>query len=196
MPSVSLQAGYERQSAPLWDNDGRGGGVARVVATIPIYTGGLAQTQERAALHGHAAAAYQVAGTMAQIRTAVVRSWSQMAAARASITSIRKQQAASKTALDGILAERKLGQRTMSEVVAAQQAALTSDTAYEQRTRRLRVPMQHAAADGTPRRRRDIGCPVHRTQSLCRRPRQQRISDVSGSLHRRRRWTSNSPTTV
>ena len=111
------------------------------MATIPIYTGGLAQAQERAALHGHAAAAYQVAGTMAQIRTAVVRSWSQMAAARASITSIRKQQAASKTALDGILAERKLGQRTMSEVVAAQQAALTSDTAYEQRTRAAYVSL-------------------------------------------------------
>jgi outer membrane protein len=135
MPSVTLQAGYERQSAPLWDNDGRGGGVARVVATIPIYTGGLAQAQERAALHGHAAAAYQVADTMAQVRTAVVRAWSQMAAARTSIASIRQQQAASKTALDGVLAERKLGQRTMSEVVAAQQVALTADTAYEQTTR-------------------------------------------------------------
>jgi outer membrane protein len=137
MPMVTVQAGYMRPSSFASDIASRDGLVAKIDVTIPIFTGGAAQAEARAAAHSHMAAVHQVADTKSQTRAAAAQAWSQMMASKAALTSMRSQHAASRKALAGIDEERRLGQRTVIEQINAQQAVLSAETQLEQTKRNL-----------------------------------------------------------
>jgi outer membrane protein len=139
LPTVSVQAAYQRRTEAatvIGDNDGL---VAKVVVSVPLYTGGSAASEVREARHILAAEAYLLADARAQTRTSIAQAWSRMSAARAALQSIKAVLAANRTALDGIRAEQRMGQRSVLDVINAQQAVLTSQTAHEQLTRNMAV---------------------------------------------------------
>jgi outer membrane protein len=139
LPTVSLQAGYQRRSDPLSNIGDTDGLVARVVVSIPLYDGGATQAQVYEAQYNRAAAAHQISVIRDQTRTGVAQAWSQLTAARAALESVKLQLAANRKALAGIKEEQRLGQRSVLDLLNAQQAVLVSDTAREQIYRNLVV---------------------------------------------------------
>ena len=138
-PTISLQAGYQRRSDPqpaIGETDGL---VAKVVVTVPLYSGGGDLAEVRAAQHNQRALAHQVADTRLQARTAVVQSWARLASTRAAGAAIATQVAASRKALAGIRAEHEIGQRSLLDLLNTQQALIASETTYERTQRSLIV---------------------------------------------------------
>ena len=131
-PTIRLQAAYQRrndsQASPA-DTDEL---VAKAVVSIPLYAGGAVPSEIRAARHSHVATVHDLANVRAQARTGVAQAWSRLAGARATLTSVEAQLAATEKALAGIKEERRQGQRTVLELINAQQAVLAAKTAREQ----------------------------------------------------------------
>lgn len=137
MPSIRLQAGYRWTNVGLTGSDDRGGLVAKIVGSIPLYTGGGVEAEIRASQYRRDAARHQSRDTRAQVRTAVVQSWSQMIALRSAVRAVTAQKASVREALAGISAARKVGPRTVFEQIVAQQAVLAAETSLEQIERTL-----------------------------------------------------------
>ena len=139
LPSIHLQASYQRRSEPQPGVDDMDGLVAKVVVTVPIYSGGAGQAEVRAARHTHRALAWQAADVRAQVHSAVVQAWARLQATRAASSAIAVQVTASRKALAGIRAEQAVGQRSLLDLITTQQALLASRTSHEQNQRNLVV---------------------------------------------------------
>ena len=139
LPTVGLQAGYQRRSDPLAKIGDSDGFVAKVVVSIPLYDGGASQAQIREAEFNRAAASHQTLATKDQMRTGVANAWSQLTAARAALEAIKLQLLANRKALAGIREEQRIGQRSVLDLLNAQQAVVASQTAREQIFRNLVV---------------------------------------------------------
>ena len=142
LPSVNFQAGYQRRIddpatlTTIGDNDGL---VAKVVVSIPLYTGGAAESEVRQARYNHIASIHERAATTAQTRTGVAQAWARLSSARAALGSVSAQLIANRKALDGIRQEQRLGQRTVLDLLNAQQAVVAAQISREQIARNVAV---------------------------------------------------------
>ncbi|MGE3917734.1 MAG: TolC family protein [Hyphomicrobiaceae bacterium] len=128
LPSLGIEASWRRRydaPSPISEPDGF---AVRAVVTVPLLRGGATEAGIRAAALDHAAARYQAGDAKAEARRAVAQAWSRLAAVRASLRSLEAQVAASRKALEGVSAEQKVGQRTVQELIVAQQAVLAAET--------------------------------------------------------------------
>ena len=114
-----------------------------IVATVPIYSGGLVEANIAEARLNHKASSHQLDDARARSRAAIARAWSQMVAARAALDSLRLQHAANQKAVAALVEERRIGQRSVIDVVNARQALIGSETALEQ-TRRNSIVSDYA----------------------------------------------------
>ena len=139
LPTVNLQGGYQRRvnDTPLvGDTNGL---FAKVVVTVPLYTGGAIQSEIRQAAASHSATTYQLADITAQTKTGIAQAWVRLYAARASFASVTTQLAANQRALGGLREEYRMGQRSVLDTINAQQAVLASQTSREQVSRNVVV---------------------------------------------------------
>ncbi len=142
LPIVNFQAGYQRRIddppalTTIGDSDGL---VAKVVVSIPLYTGGAAESEVRQARYNHVASIHERAATVAQTRTGVAQAWARLSSARAALGSVSAQLTANRKALDGIRQEQRLGQRTVLDLLNAQQAVLAAQISREQIARNVAV---------------------------------------------------------
>jgi outer membrane protein len=127
MPTLSLEARYQRRSGVPADIADPNGFSARAVVTVPFSFGSIAAIQ--AAAHAHAAARHQAADVKSEARRAASEAFARLASSRAALGALRAQAEASRKALAGVTAEAKVGQRTVFEVLTAQQAVLAAETA-------------------------------------------------------------------
>jgi len=88
---------------------------------IPLYQGGGVSARVRQAKETHGLRQIEVDVRRAQIRAAVVSSWGQLDAAKASIIAASAQVEASRIALNGVQEEQRVGQRTTLDVLDAQE---------------------------------------------------------------------------
>lgn len=112
LPTIGLIAGTDMgdgNTAPI------GVGVS-----IPIYTGGRTSAQIRQSKEQLGQARIEVDVVQDKVRQAISSAWSQLEAARASVAANRDGIAAAQLALDGVIEERKVGQRTTLDVLNAQ----------------------------------------------------------------------------
>ncbi|ENP73121.1 outer membrane efflux protein BepC [Brucella abortus F3/01-300] len=91
-----------------------------VGVSIPIYTGGRTSAQIRQSKEQLGQARIEVDVVQDKVRQAISSAWSQLEAARASVAANRDGIAAAQLALDGVIEERKVGQRTTLDVLNAQ----------------------------------------------------------------------------
>jgi outer membrane protein len=121
LPTVGLSAGASRLDtfAGLDTGDGNSASVG-IGVTIPIYTGGRTSAQIRQSKEQLGQARIEVDVVRDQVREAIGSAWSQLEAARASVKANRDGIAAAQLALDGVIEERKVGQRTTLDVLNAQ----------------------------------------------------------------------------
>jgi outer membrane protein len=93
----------------------------------------------RAAKHTHVSRLQEIEDVRTQVREATVTAWSQYQAALAQIESDRVQVTANQTALAGVREEEKVGQRTLLDVLNAEQELLNAQVQLETSQRNLIV---------------------------------------------------------
>ena len=103
--------------------------------TVPLYQGGAASATVRQAKERLGQQRILVDSARRSIEQSVVSSWTQMEAAIATIEANKAQLSAANLALNGVVEERRVGQRTTLDVLNAQQTVLTTKEAIAQSER-------------------------------------------------------------
>ena len=117
LPSVSLEANVQTTTgvSRLIDEQNSASLMGRV--TVPIYQGGETRARVRQAKHSHVSRLQEVEQTRDQVR-----------AARTNLASDREQVRAAQIALEGVREEEQVGQRTILDVLNAEQELLDAST--------------------------------------------------------------------
>lgn len=128
LPSVDLQANYTRSY------DSPGSGVDREETTtvtgrvtVPIYEAGEVSARIRQNIETRSQLRHQIDEARELVRANVNSAWGTLVAARAQITSDTAQVDASRIALTGVREEEKVGQRTVLDVLNAEQELLVAE---------------------------------------------------------------------
>lgn len=103
--------------------------------SVPLYQGGAASARVRQAKEQLGQQRILVDSARRSIEQAVISSWTQMEAAQATIQANRAQLSAANLALNGVVEERRVGQRTTLDVLNAQQSVLNAKEAIAQSER-------------------------------------------------------------
>lgn len=121
LPTVDLKASASRvdtfSGSELGDGNSASVGLG---VSIPIYTGGRTSAQIRQSKEQLGQARIEVDVIRDQVRQAIGSAWSQLEAARATVRANRDGISAAQIALNGVIEERKVGQRTTLDVLNAQ----------------------------------------------------------------------------
>ena len=91
-----------------------------VTASVPIFTGGLTNSQVRAAIERENAARIAVEGAKRSALQQISTAWNNLLAARANLVSNEEQVRATKIAFEGVRQEQQVGLRTTLDVLNAQ----------------------------------------------------------------------------
>ncbi len=139
LPSVSVQASLQKSYQPAEGVNSTE--TAQVIGTlsVPIYNGGSVRSRVREAKHLHVRQIQLVAQARTRAREAVVSAWAGLNAARAVVRSDRSQVEANRIALAGVREEERVGQRTLLDVLDAEQELLDSQVSLVSRQRDLVV---------------------------------------------------------
>lgn len=138
LPSLSVQADYTRSY------DGTAPGQADVttvtgVLTVPIYEGGEVSARIRQGVETQSQLRHQIDASREQVRANIISAWGTYTAARAQIRSDAAQVEANRVALAGVKEEEKVGQRTVLDVLNAEQELLNSQVSLTTSKRNLAV---------------------------------------------------------
>lgn len=92
--------------------------------TVPLYDGGEIRARVRQAKHTHVSRIQEIEQARTEVQAKVTAAWSRLMASRAQLKSDMVQVEANSMALDGVREEERVGQRTMIEVLNAEQEYL------------------------------------------------------------------------
>jgi outer membrane protein len=127
LPQVQVEADYTDrfQEQSGIDSTATASVVGRL--TVPIYQqGGIVHAQVRQAKHEHLARLQDIEQARVVVKANTIAAWSQLLGARAQLESAKAAVEANTTALTGVREEERVGQRTLIEVLNAQQELLNS----------------------------------------------------------------------
>jgi outer membrane protein len=99
---------------------------AGVRATIPLFQGGRPAAQERQAQNRESAALEQEIGTERDVIAQTRAAWSSLQAAEAIVASTQTAVSAAELSLEGVRAENTVGNRTILDILNAQQELLSA----------------------------------------------------------------------
>lgn len=127
LPEVRVDAFYDRRF-------GQGANAAESESTevtgrltVPIYQGGEVSARVRQAKHTHVSRLQEVEQFRSETAADVIASWARLEASRAQLVSDRAQVEANRTALIGVREEERVGQRTLLDVLNAEQELLNAE---------------------------------------------------------------------
>lgn len=127
LPSVQLEAGYNRRFDTSRTLDESESTTVTGRLNVPIYQGGEVHARVRQSKHTHVSRLQEIEQQRTEVQAAVVSSWSSYQAAIAQLASDQAQVNANRTALTGVREEEKVGQRTILDVLNAEQELLNSE---------------------------------------------------------------------
>ncbi len=139
LPEVRLDAGYSQRWDPAPTLDERQGASVVGRVNVPLYDGGTIQARVRQAKQLHIGRLQDIEQARTVARQGVLSAWAQLTAARAQLESDEAAVNASRIALTGVREEQKVGQRTILDVLNAEQEYLTSQVQLETTRRNLVV---------------------------------------------------------
>ncbi len=132
LPQLSLEAGFDSH----WDVSKRveqqRTANIRLRGTMPFYQGGAVMAKIRRARATYRQRTLEVSAAQARTHSQIVSNWGAMLASKARINSARTQIEAAQQALLGITNEEKVGQRTVLDVLDAEQELLGAKVALQQ----------------------------------------------------------------
>lgn len=126
LPQLSLEAQWSDRYSPNPGLDYSRQGTVTGRMTVPLYEGGKVYAQVRQAKHQHVSLLQTIELTRSQVQQAVTAAWSQLQATKAQVQSDLAQVRANQTALAGVREEERVGQRTLLDVLNAEQELLNS----------------------------------------------------------------------
>jgi outer membrane protein len=127
LPTVQLEANYARrfdQSENIEDVEST---TVTGRLTVPFYTGGEVEARVRQAKHAQIQRLQEIEQARTEVQAQVVTAWSQLQAAKAAVESDEVAVAANRVALAGVREEERVGQRTLLDVLNAEQELLNSE---------------------------------------------------------------------
>ena len=123
LPGVTIQGNVSRETSDT-DRPNSVQGTITARLEIPIYQGGAEYGQIRQAKERLGQQRILVDSARAEVQQTVVSAYAQYEAAVAAISANKQQIRAATQALNGVIEERKVGQRTTLDVLDAQQSVL------------------------------------------------------------------------
>ena len=127
LPQVQLEANHGRR----WDETSSVDSVETTTVTgrltVPFYSGGEVEARIRQAKHTHISRLQEIEQARTEVQANVVAAWSQLAASRAQLESDQASVDANRIALTGVREEERVGQRTLLDVLNAEQELLNSE---------------------------------------------------------------------
>jgi outer membrane protein len=126
LPSLQVDASYSKRFDPSIVTDRSETTAVTGRLTVPLYTSGEVQARVRQAKHTHVSRIQEIEQTRGDVQALVVQAWAQLSAARAQLESDNAQVAALSTALTGVREEEKVGQRTLLDILNAEQELLNA----------------------------------------------------------------------
>ena len=127
LPTVQLEANYTKRFDPLITVDETETTLVTGRVTVPFYTGGEVQARVRQAKHTHVQRLQEIEQARTEVLAQVVAAWSQLVAARAAVESDETAVKANRIALAGVREEERVGQRTLLDVLNAEQELLNAE---------------------------------------------------------------------
>ena len=126
LPTVSLNASFTKSFDPSRVTDESDARTISTTMTVPIYSGGEIEARVRAAKHTHVSRIQTIEQVRTEQLALVVGAWARYSAAKAQGVSTAAQVRANQTALTGVREEYRVGQRTLLDVLNAEQELLNS----------------------------------------------------------------------
>lgn len=126
LPEFRLEAQYASRYEPSRLTDQTETTTVTGRVNVPFYQGGEVQARVRQAKHIHVSRLQEIEQNRSEVQANVVSTWSKLQASRAQLQSDQAQVAANQTALTGVREEEKVGQRTLLDVLNAEQELLNS----------------------------------------------------------------------
>ena len=114
-------------------------GILTGTLSVPLYQRGAVSSRVRQAKHLHVRSMQLVEQERTVVRETIISAWAQLNASRAQLRSTTSQVEANRIALSGVREEEKVGQRTLLDVLDAEQELLNSQVSLVSNRRDLVV---------------------------------------------------------
>lgn len=129
LPEVKVEGSYGQRFAPSRSIDEQDSAQVTGRVSVPLYEGGETQARVRAAKHSHVARLQEVEQARSETQANAVTAWSRLAAARSQMQTDRITVESARVALEGTREEERVGQRTLLDVLNAEQELLDAEVA-------------------------------------------------------------------
>ncbi|MFM9940734.1 MAG: TolC family outer membrane protein [Hyphomicrobiaceae bacterium] len=139
LPEVRVDANYSHRYDPSRTTDETEVTTVTGRLTVPLYQAGEVHARVRQSKHTHVSRLQEIEQARTEARERVEQAWSQLAAARGALESDQVQVNATRIALAGVREEEKVGQRTLLDVLNAEQEALNAEVSLATTQRNLVV---------------------------------------------------------
>jgi len=126
LPEVRVDASYTKRFDPSRSTDESESTSVVGRLSVPIYQGGEVHARVRQAKHTHVSRLQEIEQARTETQATVVAAFSRLEASRAQLISDLAQVDANQTALAGVREEERVGQRTLLDVLNAEQELLNS----------------------------------------------------------------------
>jgi len=126
LPTVSLQATVSKSWDPLITQINLFSAVASAQLNVPVYQGGMEYSLIRQSKETLEQQRLTLAQVRDQARADLVTAWGQLVAGKAQVTAAQSQVAASEIAYEGTSKEAQAGQRTVIDILNAQQTLVNA----------------------------------------------------------------------
>ena len=127
LPSAQLEANYAKRFDDTAGLDWSETTSVTGRLTVPFYTGGEVQARVRQAKHTHIQRLQEIEQARTETQAQVVTAWAQLQAAQAAVESDNTAVNANRIALAGVREEERVGQRTLLDVLNAEQELLNAE---------------------------------------------------------------------
>jgi outer membrane protein len=129
LPEVRLDAGYSQNFNTARQITSSGSATVTGRVNVPLYEGGETKARVRAAKHTHVSRLQEIEQARSEAQASAVSAWARLEATRTQVTQDRIQVESARTALEGVREEEKVGQRTLLDVLNAEQELLDAQVA-------------------------------------------------------------------
>ena len=171
LPTLGVQASVEKKyqnRSTAGNSFGSDSDTASIglQLNVPIYQGGKGSATVRQQKEQLGKARIDIDVARDQVRAAVTSAWTQMQAAQASVSANKQLVSAAQLALDGVVEERKVGQRTTLDVLNAQSDVTNARISLAESERNV-VVASYAVLSATGRlsvSRLGLGVAVHKPE--------------------------------
>lgn len=126
LPEVNIEASYGHRDNLTNGLDQEEAASVTGRLSVPFYDGGEVRARVRQAKHTHVARLQEIEQARSEAQEAVTAAWSVLMGQRAKLKSDGLQMEANSVALEGVREEQRVGQRTLLDVLNAEQEFLDS----------------------------------------------------------------------